>query len=73
MAIHDADQVQGAHKVVVVVLQRFLHRFADGFKPGKVDDRIDGTAGENALHGSFVHEVHLMELGGLAAQFGYPP
>ncbi|BCW20600.1 hypothetical protein NtRootA9_33080 [Arthrobacter sp. NtRootA9] len=71
MPVHGADHVQRAHQVVVVVLQRLLHRLAHGFEPGKMDDGIDAGAGEDILDGGFVDQVNVVELRGLAAEFSH--
>ena len=73
MPVHDADQVQGAYQVVVVVVQRLPDRLTDGLEPGEMDDGVNGAAGKDVFDGVLVHQVNVVELGGLAAEFGNPP
>ena len=72
MPVHDPEQVQGADEVVVVVLERFADGLAHGLEAGEVDDGVDPLLGEDAVHRGLVHEVDVVEVGGLAAELGNP-
>lgn len=37
----DVKMVHGRHEVVVIVLQRLLHRLAHGLQPSEIDHAID--------------------------------
>ncbi len=44
---HGANQAQSTVDIVVVIFQRFLYRFANGFQPGEVDHGVDSVIVQN--------------------------
>ena len=55
------QNVEQAHQVVPVVQQRFLNRFADGFRRGEVDGSGNGVSVEKLANLSGVFQVDLFE------------
>ena len=54
---HGANQAQSAVDIVVVIFQRFLYRFADGFQPGEVDHGVDSVIVQYLGHQRFVTNI----------------
>lgn len=48
-ALHGLQQAQAAEDVVVVVVERFSNRFADGFEAGEVDHGVNGVGVEQLV------------------------
>jgi hypothetical protein len=59
---HRLEQRDRAADVVLVVLERLVHRLAHGLEPGKVDDAVDGRARKRACKGLPVADIPLDEL-----------
>lgn len=72
MPVHDPQQVQGTHQVVVVVPQRLPNGLPDGLKPGEVDDGVHRVRCEDGVDGSLIEQVHRVESRGLSAEPGDP-
>ena len=61
MLLHALAEHQGAGDIIVVVFQRFMHRFAYRFESGKVDDGINLLFFKDAVDGRLVQQVCLIK------------
>ena len=63
MVLHGLEEVDSASNIVVVVTERLFDRFGDGFKAGKMDDKVEIGAREDSIEGFKIEKIDFMENG----------
>ena len=61
--LHGLEEIEGTGDIIIVISQRLLDRFGDGFQASKMNDEVERFGTEELVELVGVEEVDFVEIG----------